>query len=169
MKTIIVALCFILTPILALSTTPSTQTSAPNIGVSGINTHTGPAREDQWNALVGTWFGSSESADGKHMWISEKKYDGTYKTRFRTIYPSGKTRDKVEVGKWGVSGNVYFTIYEADIIEGRAIPADITDPRNRDAYRILKLTDDVFEYEHLDSGVRYTAKKVPADLVFPDK
>ncbi|HVN96169.1 MAG TPA: hypothetical protein VMT62_07055 [Syntrophorhabdaceae bacterium] len=103
------------------------------------------------------------------MWIAEKRPDGSYKVRFRNIPPSDKREDKVEVGEWGVSGDILFEIYKADLIDNRTIPADATDPINRDAYRILKLTDNEFEYEDLDSWQRYSAKKVAADFVFPDK
>ncbi len=126
-------------------------------------------REAKWPLLVGKWFGNMNVAGGgKYMWIAERKNDGSYKIQFRTVDPSGKKEEQTEVGEWGVSGNIYFTIYKAHLKGGKAIPADPTNPGNRDAYRILKLTNEVFEYEHLDEGVRFTVKKVAQDFVFPE-
>jgi len=37
-----------------------------------------------------------------------------------------------------------------------------------DAYKIITLNSEVFEYESFSSGNRYTLIKVPDDFVFPD-
>ncbi len=126
-------------------------------------------REAKWPLLVGRWFGSTSTKEGgKYMWIGDKRNDGSDTIQFRLIDPSGKKDDKTEVGEWGVSGDVYFTIYKADVVGDREVPADATDPTNRDAYKMITLTDELFVYENLDNGVRFEAKKVPPTFTFPE-
>jgi hypothetical protein len=146
------------------------QGEPPKISGQDVNGEKLPlSREGKWGLLIGTWFGSQDTRGGeKYMWISEKKNDGTERTSFRTTDRTGKKIDKVEVGEWGVSGDVFFTIYKADLEGDKIKPANVTDPTNRDAYKILKLTDEVFEYEGLDSANRYAAKKVAAGFTFPE-
>jgi hypothetical protein len=138
-------------------------------GPAANGRNTPPTREAKWSTLVGTWFGIKDLGNnGKFLYISEKKGDGTYRNRFKIIDPSGKKEDKVETGEWGVSGEVYFTIYKEGYETGSYLQADATDPANRDAYKILKLDDDNFEYQSLDMGEKFTAKKVASDFAFPE-
>ena len=128
-----------------------------------------PTREAKWSTLVGMWFGIRDlGGEEKVLYLSEKKEDGTYRNRFRAVSPSGKKEDKEETGEWGVSGEVYFTIYKEDHVAGSSMPADAMDPANRDAYKILKLNKDVFEYQSLDTGDKFTAKRVSSGFTFPD-
>ena len=126
-------------------------------------------RQAKWPLLVGKWFGStSTEGGGKYIWIADRRNDGSYTNHFRTIPPSGKKEDKTESGEWGVSGDVFFTVYKADVQGDKLIPADAADPTNRDAYKIITLTQELFVYENLDEGIRYEAKKVPSDFTFPE-
>jgi hypothetical protein len=126
-------------------------------------------RRAKWPLLVGKWFGSTSTKEGgKYMWIADERNDGSHTIQFRTIDPAGKKVDKIESGEWGVSGDVYFEIYKADIRDGKPVPADPTNPANRDAYKIITLTQELFVYEGMDDGVRFEARKVPSDFTFPE-
>ena len=171
MKKIAITLCFLLIPVIGCSKPSPTSTVPPKVSLQDeVTTKLLPTREAKWPLLVGKWFGSmSTKGGGKYMWIADRKNDGSYKIHFRVVEPSGKKNiDKIEVGEWGVSGNIYFTIYKADIEGGKTIPVDPTVPANRDAYKIRNLTNEVFEYEHLDNGVRFSVRKVAEDFVFPE-
>jgi len=127
------------------------------------------SQEAKWTQLTGRWFGSElTKTGGKVMWIAERRNDGTYRIQFRIIDISGKKQEKIEMGEWGVSGDIYFTTYKADLVGDKVVPVDPTDPYNRDAYRILKLTNETFEYISVDSSNKWTVRKVPADFKFPE-
>lgn len=102
------------------------------------------------------------------MWIVERRNDGIYKIHFRVIDPLGEKTDKIELGEWGVSGPIYFTIYKGYIERDKIIPVDPADPYNRDAYQILKLDDEIFEYESFDPVNKYTVRRVPSHFEFPE-
>lgn len=170
MKMIAIVLCFLITPTICLSvTTPTLTPSAETILQDDVKPNIPSSRQKKWTQLVGKWFGILDlEGGGKYMWINERENDGTYKVHFRVIDPSGKRQEAVEIGEWGVSGDMYFTIYKGYFEEGRINPVDTTNPTYRDAYRILRLTSDFFEYESLDDGMRFSVKKVTRDFIFPE-
>ena len=120
--------------------------------------------------MIGKWYGSQPTKEGGvKKWIVERMSPGTYKIVFR-IYEKDATSywEQIEVGEWGVSGPVYFSILRGWVKDGKLTPADPTDPFNYDAYKIISLTDEKFEYENYDSGDVYGIKKVPISFDFPD-
>lgn len=171
MKTnIIITLCLVFVPIIAFATGSVPTPPTPQINV--IDEGKPPlslSQQAKWAQLVGRWFGSEITKNGgKVMWIAERNNDGKYKIHFRIIEASGNQINKIEVGEWGVSGPVYFTIYKADLDGDKVVPVDPTDPYNRDAYKILRLTNDIFEYESFDSNNKYSVRKVSTDFTFPE-
>jgi hypothetical protein len=129
----------------------------------------GQSEEAAWNAMVGRWYGSQPTADGGvYRWIMDRSPRGTYEMTGRVYDGAGHYEERVEVGQWGISGPVYFSIYRG-WIEGRILRySDPTDPYNYDAYRIIRLTGEVFEYEAYDTKSRYVVRKVPPDFKLPD-
>lgn len=112
--------------------------------------------------LTGMW--RSEATDlhaTKRIEESTRNGDGTYETHFQEIDESGKvTADQTECGRWGISGDVFFTITLA-IREGER--GNLTSPYDAsyyDAYRIRKLTDKTFSYQHVVSGKVSTETRV---------
>jgi hypothetical protein len=170
MKRIGILLCLLLIPTICFSVTTPSPMPLPKKDLQDVpNTIFQSTRQIKWAQLVGKWFGSLNlEGGGKYMWIMERKNDGTYRVQFRVKDPSGKIINKIEVGEWGVSGNIYFTIYKGDLEEGKIVPVDTTDPTYRDAYQILKLTSENFEYEALDEVARFSARKVASDFTFPE-
>jgi hypothetical protein len=150
---------------IALPQTPEPQSNLIDDQKSRLN----PAQEIKWSQMVGTWYGDQPTKSGRrYMWIDHRYNDGTYKTNFRIIDASGKRLEKTETGEWGVSGDIFFSIYKGDLHGDKVVPVDPANAHNRHAYKILRLTDDLFEYEHMDPGVKFTARKVSADFEFPE-
>lgn len=113
-----------------------------------------------WNALVGKWHGNVLLKDGeKREWVIERTNTGQYSIDFFTTYKDGSTDRQTERGEWGISGNIYFTIFKSFVIDGDHDTTDSSDPYNRDAYVILKLTDRVFEYRHARTGDKFKSYK----------
>ena len=101
---------FILVFVLAVTGCASNQTSQKEI------TSTKPAltlsQEDAWNILIGKWYGSQPTKEGGYKQeIMERFPEGTYKITFRVYDKNGQAKEQTEVGHWGVSGPIYFTIF----------------------------------------------------------
>ena len=97
--------------------------------------------------LIDRWEGEIFTKDGdKRSWVMERFPDGTYRVSFRVVSPGNKEIQQVEVGLWGISGGVYFTLTRGVLENDQVVPADTTDPTLYDAYRIISLTDQTFEY-----------------------
>lgn len=118
--------------------------------------------------MVGKWYGSQPTKEGgvKQHTI-ERAIDGSYKIVFRVTDANGKVEESSEVGHWGVSGPIYFSIFRGWLSDGRLSTSDPTSPYNYDAYKIINLSTEDFEYESFSSGNRYKIKRVPNDFEFP--
>ena len=115
--------------------------------------------EKTWNLLTGKWLGEKQRKDGSvHKWLTQHNGDGTYMTVFFNDY-----KRTVEVGEWGVSQNIEFKIFKGWIEEGRFKQALPQDHWTRDAYEVISLTDQDYEYRSLETGNLYKAKKVEDD------
>lgn len=126
------------------------------------------SQQKTWSLMVGTWYGSQPTKEGgKKEEIMKRSPDGTYRITFRVYDKSGNYSDDTEVGYWGVSGPVYFTIFRGWIEAGRFSASDSSDPYNYDAYKIIKLNDKVFEYEAYSTSDRFADKRVHSDFKFP--
>lgn len=127
------------------------------------------SQEETWNLMIGKWYGSQPTKDGgKKQEIMERSPQGAYKITFRVYDKDGKHKEQAEAGYWGVSGPVYFTIFRGWVQGNQISPSNPADPYNYDAYRIIKLNNEVFEYENYSSGNKYVIKKVPNDFQFPN-
>jgi len=126
------------------------------------------SQEEQRALLVGKWFGDAATKEGgRRLQITQRALDGTYKVTFRIIEPSGNTFEQSEVGFWGVSGSVYFTITKGWLEGGRFSEADPTDASLNDAYQVLELTQERFRYRSLQSSNEYSLSRVADAFEFP--
>ena len=127
------------------------------------------SQEETWNLMIGKWFGSQPTKDGgKKQEIMERSPQGTYQITFRVYDKNGKMKEQSESGYWGVSGPVYFTIFRGWVEGNQLFPSNPADPYNYDAYRIIKLNNETFEYENYSSGDKYVIRRVPNDFKFPN-
>ncbi|SPF45972.1 exported hypothetical protein [Syntrophobacter sp. SbD1] len=169
MKIITITVCLLM-PFFIFCTAAMPQTTEPQSnGIEYMKPPLSQSQNIRWAQLVGTWFGDQPTKDGgRYMWISNRYNDGTYKAHFRITDASGKKMEKIEVGEWGVAGDIEFLIYKGDLQGDKVVNVDPTDPNNRDVYKILKLNDEIYEYELIDSDIKFTAKRVPVDFSFPE-
>lgn len=121
-----------------------------------------------WQLMSGRWYGSQPTSDGgTKEEIIDKLSDGTYQIVFKVTHPEKGTQFSVEVGYWGMSGDIYFSIFRGWIRDRQLIEANPSDPYHYDAYRIIRLDEELFEYKHVSNGNRYTLKRVPDNFQFP--
>jgi len=126
------------------------------------------SQQEQRALLVGKWFGDAVTKEGdRRLQITQRAPDGTYKVTFRVIEPSGKVWEQSEVGFWGVSGLVYFTITKGWLEGERFSEANPADASLNDAYQVLELTQERFRYRALQSGSEYSLSRVTDAFEFP--
>ena len=122
-----------------------------------------------WKQMTGKWYSSQKTkTGGKKEFISERYGDGTYKDQFRIHSVDGGFQDSIEVGHWGISGHIYFVSFRG-WIEGNMIEhSDPTDPYNYDAYEIININKDSFEYQTIVSKDRFKVHRVSNDFNFSE-
>lgn len=128
------------------------------------------SQKTQRSLLVGKWFGEATTKDGgKRLQITQRAPDGTYEVQFRITEKSGEAWDQSEVGFWGTSGSIYFTITKGWLDGEHFSPADPADASLNDAYQILELNQERFRYKALQSDNEYTLSRVVESFTFPSE
>ncbi|WP_445364935.1 hypothetical protein ACJJJB_11410 [Microbulbifer sp. ANSA001] len=151
-----------------LIVTGCATTNTSSVAITSAKPSLTFSQEETWNLMLGKWYGSQPTKDGgKRQEIVERFPQGTYKITFRTYDKDGKIKEQTEAGQWGVSGPVYFTIFRGWVEDNHLSPSNPADPFNYDAYRIIKLDNEMLEYESYSSGNKYVIKKVSNDFQFP--
>jgi len=75
------------------------------------------SQQDKWNLMVGKWYGSQPTTDGGvKKQITQRSSLGDYKHTFRIYDVDGNYEEHIEVGEWGVSGQIYFSIFKGWIL-----------------------------------------------------
>ena len=120
--------------------------------------------------LIGRWYGEAPTTEGgKRSQITDHCPDGTITVQFHVVDNSGNAWDQTEVGSWGVSGPIYFTIIRGWLRHDRFAPADPTDANLYDAYRIEELTAHTFRYKSVSSGDEFVISRVSHSPTCPDR
>ncbi|MGH2509789.1 MAG: hypothetical protein ACRDHZ_20615 [Ktedonobacteraceae bacterium] len=153
--------------LLTLSGCATTRTS--DVAINSEKPSLTLSQDETWNLLIGKWYGSQPTKDGGvKKEIMERSPQGTYQVTFRVYDKEGKYKEQTETGYWGVSGPVYFTIFRGWVEGDHLSPSNPSNPYNYDAYKIIKLNSEVFEYESYNSRDKYATKKVHQDFEFPN-
>ena len=130
--------------------------------VSGDTPRQNAVEEHTWSTMVGKWYGKQPRHDGgTHEWLTTRYEDGTYEIVFRSTDPYGTVERTVETGLWGVSGNVYYTIFEGWIRGGLFVSTDLEGQYTRDAYKIISLTESEMKYRSIENGAIFKIRRVP--------
>lgn len=125
-------------------------------------------QKEKWRLMVGKWYGSQPlEQGGKKEWVITREENGFYEVSFRNQLRDGTIEERIEVGDWGIAESFYFSIFQGWIIEEQFVPADRNDPYNRDVYKVIRLTDQLFEYQNISTKERYTVKRVNSDFTLP--
>lgn len=119
--------------------------------------------------FVGRWYGEDKDAgDVTKRWLLDAFPDGVFRITFRFYEDDGGYREQIEVGEWGISGPVYFLSTKGWVDDGMFLKADTSNAQLYDAYKILKLEQQVFEYEHFVNGNRYQVRRVDTGFELPE-
>ncbi len=145
-------------------------TSAPvtNRAVDRLKPAAAEALKERRQMLVGTWYGEATTNEGQtRRWLRQNYGEGAYKLTIRDYNLDATYLQQVEVGNWGVSGPIYFTIMKGWQQGSKFRAADVTDPYYYDAYEITQLTPVAWVYRHVDTQLRFVVKRVEEGFQLP--
>lgn len=115
--------------------------------------------------MIGNWAGESPIEDaGQRRVLLQRYADGTFEVTFETYREGAPALIEKQVGQWGLSGPVYFTITTGWVDGDRIEPAKPGEPYFYDAYRVISLEEDLFEYESFSDGRRYVMHRAADGL-----
>jgi len=112
--------------------------------------------------LIGTWFRNKVLGDGSvENEFAQIAEDGSYEFSFSIHDSEGLLiQESIELGDWGLVGDIHFTIAKAECIEEEQYQADFTDPDNYHAYKVVELNHQIFKYQHIVSNEVFIMKRV---------
>ena len=158
-KNIIIFIAFSL--LFALSGCNTTQTSKNTVG--GHASYLADA--DEWQLMTGKWYGNQQmQGTANREWLVTRRNDGSYTIEFKTEEKNKNTERSIEVGEWGVSGGVYFTIFKGWKYGDNIKPATPQNQWTRNAYKIISLNEKEFVYSDLEDGDKFSVIRVPDDF-----
>lgn len=118
------------------------------------------AESQRHGRLIGNWVGEWPVEPGAQRRVLVQRFaDGTFKMTLETWRDDHVTVEQ-QVGQWGIAGPVYFTITTGVLKGDRVEPTDPEQSRFYNAYRIVELGRDVFEYESFAPPQRYRVQRV---------
>jgi len=94
--------------------------------------------------------------------------DGTYSESWRNRLKDGRITVSEERGRWGVSGNIFFTIVTARSEgDGEMIEVDQRDAYFYDAYIINYANESENSIRHILTGDEFVSRRVSDKFTFP--
>lgn len=128
--------------------------------------------------LIGSWQGAKRQqlTNEDYQWLTHHFSDGTYRSIFRTSAtannlesPPPETNnppEQIEVGYWGVSGMVRYTIFRGWESPNGVIAAPPDEPSYYDAFLLQYLDENHMTYCNLETGESFTAVRVKSGSEF---
>jgi hypothetical protein len=112
--------------------------------------------------LFGRWYRNDIDEQGKQVVeYAELSADGSFEFTFvSTEQQTNVTEQVIELGDWGLVGNVHFTITKSESIDQQLYAADLNDSNNYQAYNVLQLNHQTFEYQHIETKEIFIMRKV---------
>lgn len=116
-------------------------------------------------SLVGRWYGQSWSWEGRvqhdflKIWIAEHKSDGAFDVSFYKCDQDGLEFIVAYTGSWELANGYLSTIYD----QKRTLDGAVTMVPSHHLYKVNSITQEVFAYKHVESGMPYQSKRVNQD------
>lgn len=112
--------------------------------------------------LLGRWTRNQATSDG-NMLIEFAVFnlDGSFEISFTTVSADNHVLEHiVELGDWGLVGDIHFTFTKSEVIGDQMYAADLSEQDNYHAYQVLMLDQDCFQYRHIVSQETFILKRV---------
>ena len=116
--------------------------------------------------LFGRWYRNDIDEQGRQtVEYAELSADGSFEFTFvSTEKEKNITEQIVELGDWGLVGNIHFTITKSELIEQEFYAADLNDSDNYQAYKVLQLDHQTFEYQHIETKEIFMMRKITDNI-----
>ena len=115
--------------------------------------------------MVGNWVGESPvEMGGQRSVLLQRSADGTFSVAFKTRWDDRPVVVEQQVGQWGLAGPVYFTITTGWVDGDQVDSTDLGQPYFYDAYRVVTLDHDRFEFESFATRQHYVLRRVADDF-----
>ena len=116
----------------------------------------------QRQQLFGSWYRSEVLSDGSiQTELAKMTEDGEYEFAFSIHGKQGDViQHSIELGDWGLVGDIHFTIAKAEYVNEEQYAADFTEPDNYQAYKVIELTHQFFKYQHIVSNEVFILRRV---------
>ncbi|MEW6983048.1 hypothetical protein AAD001_10410 [Colwelliaceae bacterium 6471] len=112
--------------------------------------------------LIGRWYRSdTDEQRASTTEYAEMSADGSYEFTFIRQNEQGDILEQIiELGDWGLVGDIHFTMAKSEFVDEQHYAADLADPDNYHAYRVLKLDSKIFEYQHVVTNEVFILRRV---------
>ncbi|WP_114327446.1 hypothetical protein [Candidatus Colwellia aromaticivorans] len=116
--------------------------------------------------LFGRWYRNDiDAQDRQIVEYAELSADGSFEFTFvSTDQETNVTEQIVELGDWGLVGNVHFTITKSELIDQQLYAADLNDSDNYHAYKVLQLDHQTFKYQHIETKEIFIMRKITDNI-----
>ncbi len=116
--------------------------------------------------LFGRWYRKDIDSQGRQVVeFAELSADGSFEFTFESTELESKvTEQVVELGDWGLVGNVHFTITKTEVIDQQLYAVDLNDSANYHAYTVLQLDHHTFKYQHIETKEIFIMHKITDNI-----
>ncbi|MBL4822833.1 MAG: hypothetical protein JKX90_04825 [Colwellia sp.] len=116
--------------------------------------------------LFGRWYRNDIDAQGRQLVeYAELSADGSFEFTFvSTEQETNVSEQIIELGDWGLVGDVHFTITKSELIEQQLYAADLNDSDNYQAYNIIQLDHQIFKYQHIETKEIFMMRKITDNI-----
>ncbi len=140
----------------------STLTS--DVPVIDVSDETEEYNAARWDLMVGRWYGKQPIENGIREQLTERFANGSYKITFKRTFADDRVEKNIELGQWGISGPIYFSIYQGWLEGDRLSVVRDGLASNYNAYKIIQLDEISFKYESYTSESIFTLIRVNEDF-----
>lgn len=116
--------------------------------------------------LFGQWYRLETDEQGNQISeFAEISEDGSYEFTFSVLNKKGQvTQQNIELGDWGLVGDIHFTLTKSEMIDDEIYSADLANSDNYHAYRVLELSSQNFQYQHIVTNEVFIMRRVVGNI-----
>jgi hypothetical protein len=116
--------------------------------------------------LFGRWYRKDIDSQGRQVVeYAELSADGSFEFTFESTEQENNVVEQVvELGDWGLVGNIHFTITKTELIDQQLYAVDLNDSANYNAYKVLQLNHNTFEYQHIETKEIFIMRKITDNI-----
>lgn len=112
--------------------------------------------------LIGRWYRKDRDEQGHQLVeYAELTADGSFEFTFVFYNEQGDiTSQVIELGDWGLVGDIHFTTTKNEVIDQEVYATDLNNADNYHAYKVLQLSHQIFQYQHIVTNDIFTMHRV---------